>query len=67
MNGNEIRERIIKNNKIIEDYACRGFFILNENVQNALEENRQLRAKCHHEFNELGYCIYCDYNDKDGK
>lgn len=65
MNGEEIRKKITINNKIIEDSARLGFFTLNQRVQEALEENRQLRAKCHHEFNELGYCIYCDYNEKD--
>ena len=59
MNGIEIREKIIANNKIIEE-ANPTMFTLNQKVKEALDENRRLRSICPHEYDETGYCIYCD-------
>ena len=59
MSGEEIRQKIIENNKIIED-SLSPTFVLNRAVQKALEENKRLRNICPHEYDELGYCIYCD-------
>lgn len=59
MDGNEIRERIAINNKIIEE-TNPAIFVLNEKVSKALKENEELRRICQHEYNDLGYCIYCD-------
>ena len=59
MNGKEIRQRIIENNKIIEESLAPNF-VLNRAVQKALEDNKRLQALCDHEYDELGYCIYCD-------
>lgn len=59
MSGNEIREKIIENNKIIEE-ANPTIFVLNKKVQKALDDNRHLRSICPHEYDETGYCIYCD-------
>lgn len=59
MSGEEIRKKIVENNKIIEQ-SVTPTFILNKTVQKALEENKRLQQICQHEYDELGYCIYCD-------
>lgn len=59
MSGDEIRKRIIENNKIIEQ-SLSPTFILNRAVQQALNENKELQKICQHEYDDLGYCIYCD-------
>ena len=59
MDGNEIRRRIEKNNAIIEA-TNPAIFVLNSKVEAALKENKELREICHHEFDEMGFCIYCD-------
>lgn len=65
MSGEQIKAQIIRNNKIIEQEARTGVFTLSKKAQEAIEENKHLRAMCHHEFDDLGYCIYCDYNEKE--
>lgn len=59
MSGEQIRNKIIENNKIIEE-ANPAIFTLNKKVQEALDENRHLRSICPHEYDETGFCIYCD-------
>ena len=60
MNGMEIQSKIIENMKIIEEEAKTGLFTLSKRAQEAIKENEHLRDICPHEFNELGYCKYCD-------
>ena len=60
MNGPEIREKIIECNKIISEQVTPAFFTLNEAVKEAQEAIKHLREVCPHEYDELGYCIYCD-------
>lgn len=60
MSGNEIREKITYNNQRIEEALNKCIFTLNKEVVALREENRRLQSQCDHEFNELGYCIYCD-------
>lgn len=64
MNGTEIRERIIKLNEVINDNLTPAFFTLNENIKKAQEEINRLREVCPHEYDDLGYCIYCDERKK---
>ena len=59
MSGEEIRQKIIENNKIIEQ-SLSPTFVLNRAAQQAMEENKKLQNICPQEFDELGYCIYCD-------
>ena len=59
MSGNEIREKINENNKIIAEQTL-ATFTLNQKAAEALRENKHLQDICDHEFDELGYCIYCD-------
>lgn len=59
MNGIEIRKKILENNKIIAEQP-HNIFVLNQKIQQLLDENRQLQNICPHEFDELGFCIYCD-------
>lgn len=60
MTGEEIREQITKNNHLIEAQLSPQVFMLNKEVNQLLEKNKQLRLICPHKFNEIGYCIYCD-------
>ena len=59
MSGEEIRKKILENNRIIEQ-SLSPTFVLNRAVQKALEDNKRLQGICNHEYDELGYCIYCD-------
>lgn len=59
MSGPEIKERIEFNNRVIEE-ASHSTFTLNKQAHAAMQENKELQKKCPHEFNELGYCIYCN-------
>ncbi len=59
MNGMEIRKRIIANNKLIAEQP-HNIFVLNKKIQELIEDNRRLQEICPHEFDETGYCIYCD-------
>lgn len=59
MTGPEIRDRIIKNNHIIEDEARHGTFVLSAAAQEAMAENEDLRAQCPHSYSTYGFCIYC--------
>lgn len=60
MNGIEIQQKIIENLAIIEEEASSGLFTLSKRAQQAIEDNKRLREICPHEFDETGYCIYCD-------
>ena len=60
MNGPEIQAKIMANLTIIEEEAKSGLFTLSKRAKVAVEENKYLRDICPHEFNELGFCIYCD-------
>ena len=60
MNGPEIQAKIMANLTIIEEEAKTGLFILSKRAKAAVEENQHLRNICPHEYNELGFCIYCD-------
>lgn len=56
--GLDIKEKIDKNNEIIQSLFTPNFFTLNNTVAKLLEENEKLQRKCPHEFRD-GYCIYC--------
>ena len=58
MTGNEIKEKIETNNKIIEGLLSPNQFTLNNTIRELLEENKKLQDQCEHVF-EGGYCIYC--------
>ncbi len=60
MNGTEIRERIIELNEELSQNITPAFFTLNERVKKIREEIDSLQRVCPHEYNEVGYCIYCD-------
>ena len=59
MNGIDIRKKILENNKIIAEQP-HNIFVLNQTIQKLLDENKHLQDICPHEFDELGFCIYCD-------
>ena len=60
MSGPEIQAKIMANLTIIEEEAKNGLFTLSKRAKIAVEENKHLRDICPHEYNELGFCIYCD-------
>lgn len=61
MTGEEIRQKIQYNNKIIENAASPTHFDLNKIVAMALKDNEELRAECKKQGHvyENGSCIYC--------
>lgn len=59
MNGQEIREKINENNRIIQEVMTPNVFTLNNTISELLKENRQLQSVCVHEYKD-GYCIWCD-------
>lgn len=59
MSGLEIRKRIIHNNEIIAEQP-HNVFVLNQKILELLEENRKLQNICPHEYDETGFCIYCN-------
>jgi len=60
MDSNVIREKINENNKRIEELLLPNTFILNKEIYELLNENKELQRQCVHEFDEMGICIYCD-------
>ncbi len=63
MSGQEIKEKIIKNNEVIEN-ANHSMFVLNKEVEKALNENMHLRSICPHvyKYNEeekVNRCVFC--------
>lgn len=59
MSGQEIRQKIDENNRLIESEVSPAIFVLNKKVSFAIAENQQLRAQCAHKFHN-GFCVYCD-------
>lgn len=59
MSGLEVRKKIIANNKLIAEQP-HNIFVLNQKIQELLDENRRLQEQCPHEYDETGFCIYCD-------
>ena len=55
MNKEQIREKILFNNKKIEELLDPSVFILQPEVQQLMEDNEYLRTICPHEF-ENGVC-----------
>ena len=60
MSGPEIQAKIMTNLAIIEEEAKNGLFTLSKRAKTAVDDNKRLRNICPHEYNELGFCIYCD-------
>lgn len=58
MLGIEIKEKIDRNNELIESLITPNVFTLNNTVSALLAENEKLQRDCPHEFRG-GYCIYC--------
>lgn len=57
MSGEEVREKINQNNKIIHEALKK--FILTNDIKILLEENEKLKKLCPHEFVK-GHCKYCN-------
>lgn len=63
MTGIEIRKRIVANNELIARLAQSGQFVLSPEAKEALEENKHLQQVCDHLFDDLGFCVYCDWRE----
>ena len=60
MNGPEIRERIISLNEELEQNIAPAFFTLNKKVEAIRDEIDTLQRQCPHEYDDAGFCIFCD-------
>jgi len=58
MDREEIRRKILFNNKKIEATLNPSIFVLQEEIERLIEENEYLRSICPHEFVN-GECIIC--------
>ena len=58
MDKKELRDKILYNNKKIEELLDPSVFILQPEVQQLMEDNEYLRSICQHEF-ENGVCTIC--------
>ena len=63
MMGKDIREKIDKNNAIIQENMNLGQFVLNGTVYEKMKENLYLQSICAHQFKD-GNCIWCDFEEK---
>ena len=59
MTGEEIKNRLEENNKMIEEILKTDTFTLYYDIVNFMTINDELRDACPHEFNSNGICIYC--------
>jgi len=65
MTGEEIRDRVDEEYKIMDKLVLDGMkannlFILNPNVENCWNRIFQIRSQCPHKYDSKGQCIYCD-------
>ena len=58
MTKEEIKEKIIFNNKKIQELLDPSIFILQPEVQKYIEDNEYLKSICPHDFNK-GVCSIC--------
>lgn len=65
MTNLEIKNKIDRNNKLIETLLNPSEFTLNNTIKNLLIENDALQAQCTHNFVD-GYCEYC-YKEEDNQ
>ena len=65
MDGQEIKERIDKNNARIDELLDLSKFTLNKEIRDLLQDNQKLRKQCPHEYDDKGRCIYCDMTEEE--
>lgn len=58
MNKQQIHEKVLYNNKKIQELLDPSVFILQPEVQTLMEDNEYLKSICPHEFVD-GVCIIC--------
>lgn len=63
--GEKIKKQIEANNLIISKNMDTKHFILNKKVDKLLKENKRLREKCPHEFDDFNICVFCGYSKED--
>ena len=56
--GKSINSQINQNNDKIEKFLITNNFLLNSQVSELIEKNKQLQNQCPHSYKN-GYCEYC--------
>ena len=60
MTGEQIKLRIEELNSQIREMVMPNFFTLNKKVTSLMNEIKDLQKECPHEWDEDGFCIYCN-------
>ena len=60
MTGEQIKLRIEELNHQIREMIMPSFYTLNNGVGALIDEIKSLQEKCPHEWDEDGFCIYCN-------
>lgn len=64
----EIRKEIDKLNQQLKEIITPNQFVMNNSIAEIANKITALQGQCSHEFDEDGFCIYCDLmkEDKNG-
>lgn len=60
MTGEQIKLRIEELNSQIREMIMPSFYTLNNGVQDLMNEIKNLQLQCPHEWDEDGFCVYCN-------
>lgn len=60
MTGEQIKLRIEEINHQIREMIMPSFFTLNNGVPCLMDQIKDLQRECPHEWDEDGFCIYCN-------
>ena len=60
MTGEQIKLRIEELNHQIREMIMPSFYTLNNGVTILMDEIKDLQKECPHEWDEDGFCIYCN-------
>ena len=60
MTGEQIKLRIEEINHQIREMIMPSFYTLNNGVTILMNEIKDLQKECPHEWDENGFCIYCN-------
>ena len=60
MTGEQIKLEIEQRNHQIREMILPSFYTLNNGVQALMDEIKDLQSQCPHEWDEDGFCVYCN-------